>query len=411
MSEGRGGRIGLALFVIVAVLVVVLSLRAAPGQPFDAESTSPGGYGALAELVRGRGAETMQRTAVSVAQQGLGLGDVIVVPVPGFASRDELDEFSAAADRGAVVVYGSAPPPDVAPTPEVLGPLSDDPVSAPFVPIDDQVLAETPAEPAAPGRCDVAALGGLGPIDVAFTQRFDVEGRASCFGDGAQAQVTRRSVGAGAEVTLGGPEMFANARVWPDKESGGAPLDNGALALRLLGPTPDGATDGVRVTFVRAEPSPGAVSDGGNGTSNPLRLLPTGVQLALGVAVLAFVLYAWSRARRLGRPVREQVPVAVAGSELTAAVGDLLRRKGSPDRAAGVIRSEASRELGVAAALGPAADPAALCSWVAARTGRSVDEVADTLYRSPVSTSDDLVRLIRSIDQLHEEVRHDRLPR
>jgi hypothetical protein len=135
------------------------------------------------------------------------------------------------------------------------------------------------------------------------------------------------------------------------------------------------------------------------------------VQLALGVAVLAFGLYAWSRARRLGRPVREHVPVAVAGSELTAAVGDLLRRKGSPERAAEVVRAEACRELGVAAALGPAPDHATLCTWVAARTGRSVDEVADTLTRSPVTSSDDLVRLIRSIDQLHEEVRHDRLPR
>jgi len=411
VSEGRGVRIGLALFVGAAVLVVVLSLRAAPAQPFDAESTAPGGYGVLAELVRGRGAETMQRTAVSVAQQGLGRGDVIIVPVPSFASRGELDEFTAAAERGAVVLFGSTPPADVGPAPDALGPLSDTPEPTPFIPIDDQVLAEAPAEPAEPGVCDIDALSGLGAIDTAFTQRFVVDGEPSCFGNGDAAQVSRRTVGTGSQVTLGGPEMFANARLWPDKESGGEPLDNAVVALRLLGPTPDGVTDGVRVTFVRAEPSPGAISDGGNGTSNPLRLLPTGVQLALGVAVLAFVLYAWSRARRLGRPVREHVPVAVAGSELTAAVGDLLRRKGSPERAAEVVRAEACRELGVAAALGPAPDHATLCTWVAARTGRSVDEVADTLTRSPVTSSDDLVRLIRSIDQLHEEVRHDRLPR
>ena len=308
-------------------------------------------------------------------------------------------------------MYGSTPPAEVAPPPDALGPLADSSATPPFVPIDDQVLATTPAEPAEPGRCDVGALDGLGAIDVAFTQRFDVAGLPSCFGDGTRAQVARRSVGAGAEVTLGGPEMFANARLWPDKESGGEPLDNAVLALRLLGPTPEGATQGVRITFVRAEPSPGAVNDGGNGTSNPLRLLPTGVQLALGVAVLAFVLYAWSRARRLGRPGRERVPVSVAGSELTAAVGDLLRRKGSPGRAAEVVRADACRELGVAAALGPAPDPATLCAWTAARTGRSAEEIADTLFRSPVTTSDGLVRLIRSIDELHEEVRHDRLPR
>jgi hypothetical protein len=204
-------------------------------------------------------------------------------------------------------------------------------------------------------------------------------------------------------ITLGSPYLWSNARLQPDKEDGGRPLDNAAMALRLLGPTVDGATTGTSITFVDAVPSPGVAPDG---TRSPLSLLPLGVRLALVQLVAAFVIYAWWRARRLGRPVSERIPVQIAGSELVVAVGDLLRRRGSEDRAAAVLRADARRQLARRVGAPPDASSGALVALVAARTGRDPEQVADALLDRPVGSPDELVRLANTIDAIRQEVLH-----
>ncbi len=411
MRGGRGAALLLGV-VGLAVLVVVLSLGTAPPPPFDARSTAPSGYAAVSRIVADRGADREDRTATSVAQQGYGPGDVLVVPAPGLASFDELDAFRDAAAAGAVIVFGS-PPPDPS-TPlgaDALGPLAGDPI-ADAVP-DEDVLARQPAAPTGTGVCDVDELAGLGPIDTWFAAPIPVDGRSSCFGDGTDAHVVVESVGDGRVVTLSGPELLANARLWPDKEGGGRPLDNAAVLVGLagLGESAVGSpvAGGRRVTFVRAEPSPDPAAAAGR-PSNPLRLLPTGVQAALAAGVVAFCCYAWFRARRLGRVVRESVPVRIAGSELVVAVGELGRRRGASSRAAATLRAEFARRVGPSAGLGPVPDPSGLVDWAARRSGRSPDEVADLMFRE-VASPEALVRLAGALDALEEEVTRVRQPR
>src|SRR3546814_8139145 len=93
------------------------------------------------------------------------------------------------------------------------------------------------------------------------------------------------------------------------------------LAAPLLAPEP--------ATTVRFLDPP---VPAGGGDESLIDLIPPGVERALLQLGVAFVLYAVWRAIRLGRPVREDQPVRIAGSELVAAVGRLLGRTRRPDR-------------------------------------------------------------------------------
>lgn len=392
MSEQGGSNrraivLGVILLIVCALAVVVLSSRTATGEPFDADSAAPDGYAALVELLRQRGATVRRSTFDRVAADPPRAGDVVFVPAPGLATKAERTIIESAAGDGAVVVWGEVP--------------EDALEFLVTYPPDD--LAETPAEPREPGLCDVPELDGLGAIDVAFSfgGAFS-EGASTCYGhEGAPAQVVVREVGHGRVVTLGSPYLLVNARLQPDKENGGEPLDNAAMALRLMGSPPDGTSDGTRVTFVEARRST-AADDAGQ--RSVIDLLPTPVKLAVVQGFGAFVIYAWWRSRRLGAPVREKVPVEVAGSELVVAVGDLLRRRGSADAAAADVRAGARRTLAGRLGVPPSAPPSALVDVVAARTGRPPGEVDRLLGDHPVSDTAALIRLARDLDQLRQEV-------
>ncbi len=188
----------------------------------------------------------------------------------------------------------------------------------------------------------ISELEGLGPLDAAFARPIPVPGAArSCYGDGAGALVVRDDGGPATAVegpqpvvtTVAGPLLFVNARLQPDKENGGQPLANAALAVALL-------AEADRVVFVDPVPSAGVAPDG---TQDPLSLLPLPVRLALAQLAVAVLIYLWWRARRLGRPPVEELPVEVAGSELVVAIGDLLRRRGTAQRSADGVATETRR--------------------------------------------------------------------
>lgn len=393
-SGGRLAWVGIALAAVAVVAIVVLTGLGPSGQPFDPRSAAPDGYKALSILLEERGAEVGHRSAAAVATDPLGPGDVVVVPAPGLASSDELRALDDAVDVGAVVVLGEPATLSVTPDGETGGTLFLE---------DPRTLADTPADPQGPGDCGIAVLDGLGDIDAAFASSLPSGGGDSCYGDRAGALVVQEDRGAGRTITLGSPYLLVNARLQPDKEHGGEPLDNAALALRLFGPTPDGAGPGVRVTFVDAVASSGVNPNGGR---NPLTLLPLPVQLALVQLIAAFCLYAWWRSRRLGPPVHERLPVDIAGSELVAAVGDLLRRRGSPDRAAAILRADVRRSLGQRLGVPPDAAPASLVAVIADRTGLDSVQVAAALLDGPVGSAEALVRLAHTLDAIRQEVLH-----
>ena len=398
-SGSRSGRwIGIGGLVAAVVLLAVLAGRTPSGEPFAQRSSAPDGYRAIATLLRDRGATVREvgiRDLAGPDTSDPAPGDTIFVPMAATLGSDELEVLRSRTADGGTLVLGEPPADDDSA-------LFDDPGDQFFFGwIDARTLADEPALPFEPGDCDLDVLRGLGPIDGAFAGMVPVaSGARSCYGDGSSAVVQSRTNGRGTEVVLSSPYVWVNARLQPAKESGGQPLDNAVTALRLLGPAPDGAGTGTRVLIVRSSGVDGVAT----GSQDPLSLLPVPVQLALLQLLAAFLIYIWWRSRRLGRAVVEQVPVEIEGSELVAAVGDLLRRKGNASRAAVALRHDARRELGMRLGVPPTAPLAALVEIVASRSRRTPVEVHAALADAPVADATELVRLARTLHELRQEV-------
>lgn len=402
MSPGAGrsgGGRGLALVVVALVAAVgvglLLTSRVEPVPPFDIDSSQADGFKAVRLLLEQHDAEVDSAPASALTDGGLapGRGDALVVPVPSAASEDELAAALEAARRGAVVVFGE---PRLAPDGEYAWSALDDAST-----LDTRTLADEPAFEVAPGRCDIDVLTDLGDIDTAFATPISPvpAGEQRCYDENDGVHFLRRAEGEGTVVTMSSPFLWVNARLQPRKESGGPPLDNGATAVRLLG-------DADRVTFIDAVPSADAVI---SGSQSPIELLPLPVKLALAQLAGAFAIYLWWRSRRLGPPIAERLPVDVAGSELVVAVGDLLRRRGNAARAAETMRADTRAVLGQRLGMGQDPAPAGLVEVVAAHTGRPPAEVGAALYgdpATPVRDADSLVRLVRTLDAIRQEVLH-----
>jgi hypothetical protein len=370
--RGRGAGIaGVVVLVLVAVGILLLS-EPAP-TPFDLDSAAPDGYRALTILLEERGIEVTSAPASELLAEPPSSATAVVVPVWEYLDDEQRSDFEDFASTGGNLI-----------------------VSGVFFYLEDPgFLAHTPAEPVSRGYCDIAGLEDLESIDDLAGAGISPSGRARvCFGNPSWVAVAEEDVGEGTKVELSSPYMWANARLQPDKEEGGVPLDNAAMAVALL----SGSSS---VTFVEAKPTPGVTPEG---TSNPLELMPYPVKVALAQVVGAFVLYAWWRGRRLGRPVREKMPVEVAGSELVEAVGGLLRRSGSVWGAAEIVRADTRRTLAARLGVPAEAGSDALVGLVAARTGRDPTEVAAVLVSGPVGSAEGLVRLLRQLDSLRTEV-------
>ncbi len=384
--------------VIVAIVAtaviagVVLVGRATPTLPFSVISTAPDGYAAVAELLETRGVQVVSRTPDELLETQLDPtpvpGRVVVVPVPTSLSADLIDALRGQSRDGGRVVFGSRPE-----GPEVPDELEALLGAEPMVP-PGRLLTDEPAFPEAEGVCDLPELEDLGPVDAAFVEPVPVgDSDRSCYGDGRSALfVSPTDSGL---VTMGGPLLWSNARLQPNKEDGGRALSNAATAVALLG-------DSDEVWFIDVS---GGIGDVPGGTQDPIALLPLPVQLALAQLVGALLLYLWWRGRRLGRPPTEPLPVEIAGSELVVAVGDVLRRRSARQRAAGELRTETRRQLCRALGLGVDAPPEVLVARLTGPTGRSADELTDTLYGARELTGDAaLVELAHRLDRIRQEV-------
>lgn len=239
--------------------------------------------------------------------------------------------------------------------------------------------------------CDLAAVSQIDHIDVsggaAYRRR---AGDVACFPlRGGSFLLARRS-GAGTVVALGGAGPFVNRRL--DE------ADNSVLAVSLLAPGGAGSV----VSFV-------APSAAGTGATSLRDLVSPRVKDGLWQLLIAFVLFALWRARRLGRPVTEPQPVQIAGSELVVAVGNLLHRGRRRDSAAAMLRSSLRRTLSERLGVPVDAPPDTFAAAVsAARTGVDPAAVASALGAVPPADDAALVQLAQSVESIRNEVAHAR---
>jgi hypothetical protein len=347
-------RLGPARVAAVVLLGLVLVAIAAGrpsgrGEALDPEGTGPLGARGLVLVLEELGAEV----------------DVVEGPPPADADT-------------AVVLRDRYGPDDVAGALDWVEDGGVLVVADPFSPLGDDAFA-------AEGAGCPAAIDDVRRLELADGVVARRDG-ARCFG----GAVVAGDVGDGTVVVLDQPDPLLNDLL--DEH------DNAVLAAALLAPTP-----GTRVAFV-VGPSPGA----DDGTDSLLDLVSSPVRQGLvqgGIAVLVWV--AW-RARRLGRPVVEEQPVAVAGSELVVAVGRLLDARRQPHEAATVLRAETRRQLAARLGLPADADTKVLAAAVAGRGGADlrldVDRIAAALGERPVHADGDLLDVAADLDQIRTAV-------
>jgi hypothetical protein len=382
----RGTGRGWLLLALVVVAVVGLVLASGPGsgEPYDLDDAGVTGYKGLRLLLEDLGATVRQVDASDVGPRAD--VDVAFVPVAVGADRAQVARWRSFARAGGTLVLGT-PLDRNASSPSAFGAGLD--------------IVALP-----PRTCDVPRLADARAIDPAGADAIHVPaGAESCYGDGTTAMVVRQPLGAGEVVTLASPDLLTNEAMRPHDQEVDDPArpmaDNVVVAARLLDPGGT-ATVAVVTSGVRAAPV--------GGDTSLADLVSPGVKLGLWQLVVAFVLFAWYRGRRLGRVVAEPQPVPVAASELVAAVGNLMERRDDPGRAAALLRAETTAELTARLGVPRSTDPSIVAALVAERTGRDADAVAATLSHRPVTTDEQLLAVAAQLDVIRQEVLHGRHP-
>jgi hypothetical protein len=188
-------------------------------------------------------------------------------------------------------------------------------------------------------------------------------------------------LGAGHVVVLGGSSPLRN-----DLLDRG---DNAELALRLAsgGPVVFGPPVGPRAT------SPGL-----------WELLPGGARLVIVQIVVATVLFAIARARRLGRPVLEEPLAPIAAGELVGASAGLYRQARAAGFCGELLRRSAVERLSRRMGAAQDAPPSALAAVVSASSGLSRERVEAAIAGPEPSTDEELLALAGELAAITRQV-------
>jgi len=361
--------------VLAGVLVLVLVVRRSSGDgvPLDPSGTGRLGARALVLLLDEGGADV----AVSARPPTPDRRTAIVL-------QDTFDQARTDAITGWVEAGGTLVVADPTSSLTQVTPVAPSLVSPASV---DQVR----------GGCQaIGALSGISTIrtggSLVYDRRDRAPGAVGCFASGEGDWLVATPLGRGVVVALGGAGPFVNGNL--DE------ADAAGLAVALLAPAPGTPTQ----IISDLAPDAGAIGAGPTGDDDGLfSSLPAGARVAGIQLLVGFLGVALWRGRRLGRPVVEDPPVQIPGSELVVAVGNLYQRGTHRRRAAEILAARAHRSLADRLGLPRTADPRTIAEVTAARTGVPVDAVHATL--APPEPADDaaLLALARAADALVAE--------
>ncbi|MCO5998749.1 DUF4350 domain-containing protein [Actinoallomurus rhizosphaericola] len=371
--RSRGILVAVLALLVLGVLLALMRPRTG-SETLDPDSPGQQGARALAEITRRHGTPVtvVHRAADAADRLRAQPGSVLVV-----VRSERLVAADLTALRGA--------PGDrllVAPSSETLTAL------APGVEAAGSAWG-TPE----PG-CTLPAAAYAGDADFLGATTYKAPGEATrCYFDGlGDAGLVQLPVGGATVTVLGSSRALMNEHL--------AEHGNAALAMNLI----EGRA-GV-VWLMPDLPAPGS-----GGHKSFAELLPFGVKLAVLQIVIAVVLVALWRSRRLGPVVVEPLPVVVRSAEAVEGRARLYRSRRAADRAAEALRAGALERL--TALLGmprsAASDPAMaaeIVAAVAAHTGREQAVVGAALYGPPPMDDAGLVSLAGVLDDLERLVRN-----
>jgi hypothetical protein len=236
--------------------------------------------------------------------------------------------------------------------------------------------------------CDLAAATLAGNADMGGGElSTTLPGAQRCYPvDGHPTLIRYRQ--AGREITvLGTGAPFTNQDL--------GDLGNASLALNLLGG---------HQRLVWLTPAQGAAGPSATGQSSFLSLIPEPVWMVTVQLVIAVVLLALWRARRLGPLVPERLPVVVRAAETTEGHGRLYYARRSRDSAAAALREAAVRRILPVLGLPPDTAPDAVSTAIAQRTGESFSDVITAVAGDPPADDATLVDLADKLDELERKV-------
>jgi hypothetical protein len=417
--------LGLAALLITVTLVAHEVDQPDPTEPgfLSPVATDADGGSRLAADLRARGVDVRRETALAPALSATTDGlATLFVPAPGLLHPDTVGALRDLPGQTRLVL--------VDPPRQVL-----EGADLPLVPAGRRWAARAVA-PDADGRpCPLPEAARAG-VAAAERQRYAVaphqpaEGVERCYADGL-VRVPRTET-----VVIGASDPFRNDRI---DERGNRELAAGLLGrtarvvwLDLDGPAPpprsaDGSGDpawsplpdprtdeGIgngRSSDDSTGDAPGSGSRDGAGRAdrpdptNPLwEAFPGWFWALLAQLALAALLVVLWRARRLGPPVAEPLPVAVRSAETVLGRARLYRRARARGPAADTLRAAALDRLLPRLHLPADAPPAAVATAVAARAGGTPAQAHTLLYGGAPATDRELLDLARALDGLTRTV-------
>lgn len=357
--------VGAGVVVVIGAVIVALGSGTRGGELDPRSFTGPGSH-AIAVLLGHRGVHVTTATDAATAEKLAVSGTTLVVVFPDVLTTDEL---TAIASTHADLVVVGAEIDQI----QALGfPVADE--------LDDGGKLRSP-------DCSLSAATVAGLAQLQGAGYSVPDGGQGCYpnGDGF-ALVTFETAGHRVTLLSDGTPLMNSALA---KEG------NAALALGLLDTHPD---------VVWLVPPVIAPASSGGGTSSVTSLLPSRLRWAFLQLVIAVIVIALWRGRRLGRLVPEELPVVVRQAETVRGRSRLYRRSRSLDTAAGALRDGTRDRLGHRLSLGPRPQRTALVNAIASRTEQPAAQVDALLYGPMPSDDRALVALSQALTALEQEV-------
>ncbi|TYK53470.1 DUF4350 domain-containing protein [Actinomadura decatromicini] len=371
--SARGVVAALLAMVVVAVILAALRPSTSP-DALDPTSPKPDGSRALVEILRQHGTQvTVARHANDAVDQARP-DTVIVVTRTERLTNEDLVLLSNVQANLLLVTPTSFALADLAPR------------------VREDVPGPTEAD--APG-CSLQAATLAGAVTLHEAMTYEVTGPGTqCYGTKyGGARLVQVQNGANTVTVLGSKGPLTNRRL---TEEG-----NAALSMNLA------AGSGSSVVWLIPDlPKTGS----GAGQKSLGDLLPFGTKLFFLELIVAVLLVALWRARRLGPVVAEALPVVVRSAETVEGRARLYRAGHARDRASDALRSGARERLVPLLGLprSHAQDPSAaqeIVTAVARRTPYDEPYVGAALYGPQPVDDAGLIALSDVLDDLERQVR------
>lgn len=372
-----------ALLILLVVTVTALLSRPTTGEPFHPDNPQAVGGQALARVLADQGVEVQVVSGSAALADGrvtAGPGTTVLLPDTRYLGPEggpELLHTLRDADHLVVLVSDADHQPTLGLPLSVLwtsgGRVAPD-CGAPFA-VEGDLLSTTDALLSSDGGARAGVTACYPP------------GRGHNLGGAREGAVLTFPADRTRPATTVASTTTAWSNAWITQEA------NAALALRLLGGSE-------RLVWVLPQPG----DAGADAPQGLWPLLPDFLTAWVWLGAAGVLALAVWQGRRLGPVVTEPLPAVVHASETTRSRGRLYRQARDRDHALAAAREGTRWRLTPPLGLPRTAGAQDIADAAAATTGRPQDEVRELLLGAAPADDDGLVRQVRALRELEDEV-------